>query len=140
MRDYQHIALLSKITAAMQEKFQPPMTTIPWAACAEAAYTIIESHLTRLLNIRKPEIGDGPVEDAHRLAMISIARGLDEAFNGDLRGEDREVGFVLLVFPFGEQEEGARCNYISNGAARDDIVKLFKEQIIHFESQKTEGN
>jgi hypothetical protein len=54
-------------------------------------------------------------------------------FNGDKRGPDRDVGFVLLVFPFGEKE--GRCNYISNGADRKDIVTLFKEQIKRFEGQ-----
>jgi hypothetical protein len=43
----------------------------------------------------------------------------------------REVGFVLLVFEFGEKK--GRCNYISNGADRKDIVTLFREQIKRFE-------
>jgi hypothetical protein len=54
-------------------------------------------------------------------------------FNGEARGADREVGFVLLIFPFGEKE--GRCNYISNGADRRDIITLFKEQIKRFEGQ-----
>lgn len=85
------------------------------------------------LNIRKPEIGDGPIEDQQREAMNAVARGLDEAFNGDARGKAREVGFVLLVFPYAGHE--GRCNYISNGALREDIVLLFKEQIARFEGQ-----
>jgi hypothetical protein len=44
----------------------------------------------------------------------------------------QKTGFVLLVFPF--QGEG-RCNYISNGADRRDIVVLMKEQIRRFEGQ-----
>jgi hypothetical protein len=54
-------------------------------------------------------------------------------FNGEKRGKAREVGFVLLVFPFGEKE--GRCNYISNGADRRDIVTMMKEQIKRFEGQ-----
>jgi hypothetical protein len=65
--------------------------------------------------------------------MNTIARGLDRALNGDARGKDRKVGFVLLVFPY-EGHEG-RCNYISNGADRRDIVTLMKEQIKRFEGQ-----
>jgi hypothetical protein len=65
--------------------------------------------------------------------MNTIARVLDEAFNGTAKGNDRKVGFVLLVFPF-EGLDG-RANYISNGADRRDIVTLFKEQIKRFEGQ-----
>jgi hypothetical protein len=63
--------------------------------------------------------------------MNSVARMLDEAFNGP-RGGSRPVGFVLLVFPFGTNDE--RCNYISNGANRDDIVKLLREQANRFDA------
>jgi len=58
--------------------------------------------------------------------MNAIAKALDAAFNGSLRGPERTTGFVLLVFPFGEKE--GRCNYISNGADRADIIKLLREQ------------
>jgi hypothetical protein len=83
---------------------------------------------------KKPErLGDAPIEPEHLEMMNGIAAVLDEAFNGKARGADRKVGFVLLVFPFGEKD--GRCNYISNGADRRDIVTLFKEQIKRFEGQ-----
>lgn len=64
--------------------------------------------------------------------MNRLARAIDELFNPNcMHGQDRDVGIVLLVFPFGEKE--GRCNYISNGADRKDIVTLFKEQIKRFE-------
>jgi hypothetical protein len=47
--------------------------------------------------------------------------------------QERETGFVLLVFPFGEKE--GRANFISNGADRKDIVTLFREMIARFEGQ-----
>jgi hypothetical protein len=65
--------------------------------------------------------------------MVGVAKALDETFNGEEKGQDRKTGFVLLVFPFGEGE--GRCNYISNGASRDDIVVMLKEQIKRFEGQ-----
>ena len=65
--------------------------------------------------------------------MAAIAAAIDEMFNGDVKGPARQTGFVLLVFPFGEGE--GRCNYISNGADRKDIVTMFKEQIKRFEGQ-----
>jgi hypothetical protein len=84
-------------------------------------------------------LGDAPIEPRWREMMNNIAGALDQAFNGDKRGKDREVGFVLLVFPYGEKE--GRCNYISNGADRRDIVTLFREQIKRFEGQpEVEGH
>ena len=40
-----------------------------------------------------------PIEDAYSQQMNQIAGFLDDVFNGDLRGEARKIGFVLLVFP-----------------------------------------
>lgn len=83
-------------------------------------------------------LGDGPIEERFRRQMNAVARELDQIFNGDLRGAERKVGFVLLVFPFGENE--GRANYISNGADRRDIVMMMKEQIKRFEGQpETKG-
>ena len=78
------------------------------------------------------QIGDAPIEAEHHDKMNALARGIDESFNGDAKGVDRKVGFVLLVFPFGENE--GRCNYISN-ADRNDIVTMLKEQVARFEGQ-----
>lgn len=79
-------------------------------------------------------LGDGPIQSEYAEQMKAIARALDETFNGKLKGSARGTGFVLLVFPFGEDPKG-RCNFISNGAAREDIVCLFKEMIARFEGQ-----
>lgn len=79
-------------------------------------------------------LGDGPIQDEYRTKMNAIAKGLDELFNGDLKEKDRHTGFVLLVFPFGETDTG-RCNFISNGADRKDVVCLMKEMIARFEGQ-----
>ena len=79
-------------------------------------------------------LGDAPVQAEYRDAMNAIARGLDATFNGDATGPDRKTGFVLLVFPFGGAGAG-RCNFISNGADRRDVVTLMKEMIARFEGQ-----
>lgn len=78
-------------------------------------------------------IGDGPIEARYHELMNSVAAGLDDVFNGDKRGANRTTGFVLLVFPFNATD--GRCNYISNGANRKDIVTMLKEQIRRFEGQ-----
>lgn len=89
-------------------------------------------------------LGDAPIEEQHRAMMNAIARALDEMFNGEqsaprIKGlpDNRKTGFVLLVFPFDEIDPGGknRCNFISNGADRRDIVALFKEMIARFEGQ-----
>lgn len=79
-------------------------------------------------------LGDGPIERAYREQMNEVACALDEIFNGEAKGADRKVGFILMVFPFGNHDDG-RCNYISNGADRRDVVVMMKEQIARFEGQ-----
>lgn len=64
--------------------------------------------------------------------MNAIAKTLDVVLNGDKQGAERPVGFVLLVFKFGEKD--GRCNYISNGADRQDIVTLLREQANRFDT------
>lgn len=77
-------------------------------------------------------LGDGPIQTEYREMMNAIAHGLDKMFNGDAIGRDKKTGFILLVFPFGGD---GRCNYISNGADRRDVVVMLKEQIKRFEGQ-----
>jgi hypothetical protein len=72
----------------------------------------------------------GPIELKHRAKMQAIATALDQQFNPGLKGKDRKVGFVLLVFPYNEISTG--CNYISNGADRKDMVVLFKDLAARF--------
>lgn len=78
-------------------------------------------------------LGDAPIEPKHHREMNEIAASLDKIFNGEKKGATRDTGFVLLVFPFGSTD--GRCNYISNGADRKDIIVMMKEQIARFEGQ-----
>ena len=78
-------------------------------------------------------LGDAPIEAALLDLMNTIARGLNEAFNGEAKGADRDWGFVLMVFPYGDHT--GRCNYISNGADLQDVFRLMKEMIARFEGQ-----
>jgi hypothetical protein len=87
--------------------------------------------MTTRRNKNHHELGDQPIQEDLRGSMNAVAKALDEIFNGDLKGKDRKVGFVLLTFEYGEGE--GRCNYISNGADRKDVVTLMKEQIKRFE-------
>lgn len=78
-------------------------------------------------------LGDQPIESHLYEVMNGLAKGLDKVFNGEAKGAERKIGFVLLVFPFGNED--GRCNYISNGADRKDIVVMMREQIARFEGQ-----
>jgi hypothetical protein len=80
-----------------------------------------------------PELGDQPIEPRYASMMQDVARALDGFFNNGVHGKDRQTGFVLLVFPFGDHS--GRCNFISNGADRRDVVALMKEMIARFEGQ-----
>jgi hypothetical protein len=79
-------------------------------------------------------LGDGPIQEQYRAKMNADAQGLDQVLNGAVKGPERETGFVLLVFPFGSAD-GSRCNFISNGADRRDVVTLMREMIARFEGQ-----
>lgn len=74
-----------------------------------------------------------PIQDEYRTAMNLIANVLDSAFNGDKRGKDREIAFVVLISRFNEIDNG-RVNYISNGE-REDIISMLKEITARFEGR-----
>jgi hypothetical protein len=82
----------------------------------------------------KHELGDKPIEPEYHALMNELAGRLDDMFNPmrHMTGK-RKTGFVLLTFPYGATD--GRCNFISNGANRQDIVVLFKEMIARFEGQ-----
>ena len=75
---------------------------------------------------------DGYFEEKYREHIKSIAVSLDLIFNGEDQDKSRETGFILIIFPFGEEIEG-KVNYISNGADREDVIALMKYQIARFE-------
>lgn len=78
-------------------------------------------------------LGDGPIQEQYKAQMVAVMKNLDAVFNGSLRGPDRMVGLVLLVFPFNATD--GRCNYASNGADRKEIAKMFREQAARFEGE-----
>jgi hypothetical protein len=82
-------------------------------------------------------LGDGPIQPELFDKMNALALGLDEIVNEGKRGQDRDWGFVLMMFPYGDRS--GRCNYISNGADRADVVTLMKEMIARFEGQPEMG-
>jgi hypothetical protein len=78
-------------------------------------------------------LGDAPIQPEYIEQMNAVAAALDHLFNGDAKGNDKKVGFILMLFEYGHPKEGDRCNYISNGADRKDVVVLMKEMISRFQ-------
>jgi hypothetical protein len=66
-------------------------------------------------------------------ALRTLAESLDQVLNGTDNEVPRKSGFVLLLYPY--DDKSGLCNYVSNGADRERIVKMFKKQIEIFESQ-----
>ena len=71
----------------------------------------------------------GPIQEEYHKKMNLLAKELDVLFNGDDKGQHRKIGFMLLVFPFGDE---GRVNYISNGI-REDCIVAMKEFIARAE-------
>lgn len=72
-----------------------------------------------------------PIEVEFHDSMNALAFMLDGFFNGEARGDERKVGFVLLAFNFGDK---GRVNYISN-ADREDMVATMKSFIARAEGR-----
>jgi hypothetical protein len=94
-----------------------------------------ESKRRREFNQQQPgeRLGDAPVDAAYHDKMVAVVQALDEMFNGEAKAPDKQVGFVLMVFPYGDTT--GRCNYMSNGADRRDVIVLMKEMVARFEGQ-----
>jgi hypothetical protein len=95
------------------------------ARAARSAYESLAPH---------ERLGDAPIEDQYYQMMSALMRTIDEFINGP-KGPDyiKRNGIVIMMFPF-EGFDG-RCNYMSNGASRQDIVILMREMIARFEGQ-----
>lgn len=76
-------------------------------------------------------LGDAPVEEQYHAQMHAVMHAVDDFLNGEER--PRKTGIVIMMFPYGNTD--GRCNYMSNGANRDDVVTLMKEMIARFEGQ-----
>lgn len=76
----------------------------------------------------------GPIQSEYREQMRQLGQAIDEALNADRLNP--EVGFVLLMFPFGEKVDG-RINYLSNGE-RESVHRALKELLERWEGRHPE--
>lgn len=79
------------------------------------------------------QYGDAPNEQRYRDQMIAIMKTLDEFVNPGQKAPNKKTAVVVMMFDYGDGP--GRCNYISNGVSRKDMVTLLKEQAARFEGQ-----
>jgi hypothetical protein len=79
-------------------------------------------------------LGDRAVEERFVVQMNAIANAMDDFLNPD----GQKVGFILMVFPFGNPEPGHQINYMSN-ADRNDVIATLREQLAYFEGRNLPG-
>lgn len=72
----------------------------------------------------------GPIEEKHAGAMKQLGRVIDDWLN---QGKGKKVGFVLLMFDFGEKPNG-RMNYLSN-AERESMLRALQELVGQMERE-----
>jgi hypothetical protein len=77
--------------------------------------------------------GDGPIDPKYREQMVAVMGALDEFVNPGRKGKERENAIVVMMFKFGTAP--GRCNFMSNGVDRRDLIVLMKEMIARFEGQ-----
>ena len=78
-------------------------------------------------------LGDAGVQEDMYAQLTAVMGAIDDFLNQGIKGSARPWGIVVMMFPYGNVE--GRCNYMSNGADRKDVVTLMKEMVARFEGQ-----
>jgi hypothetical protein len=73
-------------------------------------------------------------EQAKINALDGIITALDKHFNEGRKGEDRDVGFVLMTFPINGGK--TESTYTSNGVKRSYVARIMKNLIKRLEAAK----
>jgi hypothetical protein len=74
--------------------------------------------------------GHGPVEERYKEILQDLGRRID---TGLKMRTGKKMGFVLLLFDFGEPKQG-RMNYLSN-AERGSMLKALQELVAQMEAE-----
>jgi hypothetical protein len=65
----------------------------------------------------------------------NVLRTLAQAIEGLInRGDAHDNGFVLIVFPFGDDGDEREVRYLSN-AEPDDVLALLRDQVARMEGK-----
>jgi hypothetical protein len=79
-----------------------------------------------------------PIAKEYRAMLNAVASAVDEFLNGKDKTIPKKNGFVILMFPFGDNDPHRdRINYISNGE-RGTVIVAMKELIARFEGRLVE--
>ncbi len=49
------------------------------------------------------QLGEASIQEDYQARMNALAKGIDEIFSGELKGDDRHTAFVLLDFLSGRR-------------------------------------
>lgn len=71
-----------------------------------------------------------PIEQRYREILQNLGRRIDRVLQ---MGTGKKMGFVLLLFDFGEVKAG-RMNYLSN-AERGSMLKALQELVAQMEAE-----
>lgn len=67
--------------------------------------------------------------------MKTLAAVIDEALNGELKGDERKVGFALVVFPYSEPHNG-RVNYTGLKGSQSFAREALQELLLRWDSER----
>lgn len=67
-----------------------------------------------------------------------MASVIDEALNGRPEDGARQIGFLLLVFPFNEAD--GQLHYVSNGVPSVDAARLLRDRAERLDPAVSAGN
>jgi hypothetical protein len=75
---------------------------------------------------------EGPVEDDMKAQIHAVGQAINDFLNPDQ--ENKEIGFCILMFKFGEPPTSDRMNYLSN-TNREDMIAAMKEFVARAEGR-----
>jgi hypothetical protein len=76
-----------------------------------------------------------PIQEEYEKQMYAVGRAIDEFLNPD--GNNKTLGFAILMFKLGEPADGDRMNYLCN-SRREDMIAAMKEFIARNEGRYEE--
>lgn len=104
--------------------------------CRECAADVAMVDRWRRVGSQSTAAEHGPIDPAQHDMLNTVARVLDELFNGpDCKPGEKKVGFFLTTFAF---DDVGRFNYISN-ADKLDVRAMLTEVVARIEGRLAAG-
>jgi hypothetical protein len=77
-------------------------------------------------------------QQSNREVLDTVVSELDGFFNKGKPREDRDVGFVLIVYPF-VADQGT-VNIGTNGATEEEVANLMRNMLKHYDALRAAAN